>query len=62
MKWKWIICATVLLALWDNAAYPQVPPDPNQYVSRQEYEKLKQEIDAPEGIDNSCRPDFHLPG
>jgi hypothetical protein len=47
MKRKWIlITATLLSALLDRAAYPQSPPDANQYVSREEYNKLKGEIEA----------------
>ena len=40
MKWNGFKRA-ILLALWDQAAYPQAPPDSNQYVSRKEYDKLK---------------------
>ena len=46
MKWNKLLIAAVLLLSWSGLAYPQASPDANQYVSREEYDKLKQEMDA----------------
>jgi hypothetical protein len=46
MKQKAMLNTMLLLILCGGIAYAQSPPDMNQYVSREEYDKLKQEIDA----------------